>query len=120
MQDHFAPQALSLGLLSTYPPTQCGLATFNAALWQHLVRQPGGASVVRVVDQPETHKGREVVAHLVNGSTASARSAVATLNEFDVVLVQHEYGIYGGLDGCDVVDLLEALTVPSIVVLHTV
>jgi glycosyltransferase involved in cell wall biosynthesis len=111
---------LSIGLLSTYPPTQCGLATFNAALWQHLARQPGGASVVRVVEQPETHPGSEVVAHLVNGSAASARAAVCALNEHDVVLVQHEYGIFGGPDGRDVVELLEALTVPTIVVLHTV
>jgi polysaccharide biosynthesis protein PslF len=34
--------------------------------------------------------------------------------------VQHEYGIYGGPDGRDVISLLEALYVPTIVVLHTV
>jgi glycosyltransferase involved in cell wall biosynthesis len=42
------------------------------------------------------------------------------LNGFDVVIVQHEYGIYGGGDGQEVVSLLEALYVPTIVVLHTV
>ena len=42
------------------------------------------------------------------------------LNGYDVVLVQHEYGIFGGPDGSDVLDLLDALTVPVIVVLHTV
>ncbi|MCU1601280.1 MAG: glycosyl transferase group 1 [Frankiales bacterium] len=110
---------LSMGLLSTYPPTQCGLATFNAALWQHLAGS-GHASVVRVVDRPETHPGPEVVAHLVNGCAASATAAVDVLNSHDVVLVQHEYGIYGGPDGEDVVALLAALTVPAIVVLHTV
>ena len=112
--------APSIALLSTYPPTQCGLATFNEALWQHLSLQPGGASVVRVVDQPETHEGPEVVAHLVNGSPDSARDALAVLNDHDVVLIQHEYGIYGGLDGRDVVELVDALNVPTIVVLHTV
>jgi polysaccharide biosynthesis protein PslF len=34
--------------------------------------------------------------------------------------VQHEFGIYGGPDGDEVLTLLQALTVPSIVVLHTV
>jgi glycosyltransferase involved in cell wall biosynthesis len=42
------------------------------------------------------------------------------LNGFDSVIVQHEYGIYGGPDGEEILAVLEALTVPSIVVLHTV
>ena len=111
---------LHFGLLSTYPPTQCGLATFNAALWQQLVEQPGGASVVRVVASPARPVGPEVVAHLVNDDPSSTASAARALNTHDVVLVQHEYGIYGGPDGADVVTVLEALTVPCIVVLHTV
>ena len=110
----------TIGLLSTYPPTQCGLATFNAALWQQLDRPSGSAGVVRVVDQPESHPGAEVVAHLVNGSVAGGVEAVRHLNRYDAVIVQHEYGIYGGLDGGDVVDIVEALTVPTIVVFHTV
>ena len=111
---------LSLGMLSTYPPTQCGLATFNAALWKELDGGSGQVGVVRVVDHPETHPGPEVAAHLVNGCPISERDAVSVLNDFDAVVVQHEYGIFGGPDGRDVVRLLAALTVPSIVVLHTV
>ena len=34
--------------------------------------------------------------------------------------MQHEYGIFGGRDGDEVVDLLQALDTPAIVVLHTV
>jgi hypothetical protein len=37
-----------------------------------------------------------------------------------VVIVQHEFGVYGGWDGADVLALLATLTVPTIVVLHTV
>jgi glycosyltransferase involved in cell wall biosynthesis len=48
------------------------------------------------------------------------RGAAAALNAFDVAVVQHEYGIYPGRDGEDIVPLLRTLTVPSIVVLHTV
>ena len=61
-----------------------------------------------------------MVAHLVNGSPDSAGAAVRRLNGFDVVVVQHEYGIYGGPDGDEVLPILDALTVPTIVVLHTV
>jgi glycosyltransferase involved in cell wall biosynthesis len=107
-------------MLSTYPPTQCGLATFSAALWKELDGGSGQVGVVRVVDRPEAHPGQEVVGHLVNGSSDSERDAVKLLNDFDAVVVQHEYGIFGGPDGRDVLRVLEALTVPLIVVLHTV
>jgi hypothetical protein len=43
-----------------------------------------------------------------------------TLNAYDVVIVQHEYGIYGGQDGDQVLAILDELRVPVIVVAHTV
>ena len=111
----------SYALLSTYPPTQCGLATFSAALLAHLPGPRDQIAVVRVLDAPMPGRAdSEVVHNLVNGSAASAAAAAEVLNGFDVVIVQHEYGIYGGPDGQDVIPLLEALYVPSIVVLHTV
>jgi glycosyltransferase involved in cell wall biosynthesis len=73
------------------------------------------------MDEPCDGKhGPEVVAHLVNGSRPSAAAVVRTLNSFDAVIVQHEYGIYGGPDGVDVLEVVEALSVPTIMVLHTV
>jgi glycosyltransferase involved in cell wall biosynthesis len=75
---------------------------------------------VRVLDEPTRCNAPEVVHDLVNGSAPSAAAAVRVLNCFDVTIVQHEYGIYGGPDGRDLIPLLEALRVPSIVVLHTV
>ena len=110
----------SYALLSTYPPTQCGLATFAAALVAHLPRPGDQVAVVRVLDEPAPCPATEVLHHLVAGSVASATATAEVLNSFDVVIVQHEYGIYGGTDGQDVVSLVEALYVPTIVVLHTV
>jgi glycosyltransferase involved in cell wall biosynthesis len=107
-------------VLSTYPPTQCGLATFSAALLAHLPQPGDHIAAVRVLDEPAPRCADEVVHDLVNGSAASAAAAAEVLNGFDVVIVQHEYGIYGGPDGQDIISLLEALYVPSIVVLHTV
>ena len=114
------PRPPAIGMLSTYPPTQCGLATFSAALIQHLQLGSGSLGVVQVVDEPEPRSGPDVVAQLVNGSADSAGAAVRRLNGFDVVVVQHEYGIYGGPDGVDVLAIVDALTVPAIIVLHTV
>jgi glycosyltransferase involved in cell wall biosynthesis len=115
-----ASRPATIGILSTYPPTQCGLATFSAALAEHLNRRPGTAGIVRIVDREESHPGAEVATHVVNGSSSSAVDAVRHLNGFETVVVQHEYGIYGGADGCDVIDIVAGLTVPTIIVLHTV
>ena len=52
------------GMLSTYPPTGCGPATFSASLLKHLA-PPGSADragVVRVMDAPPTGFHPEVVA----------------------------------------------------------
>ncbi|MEV0386744.1 glycosyltransferase [Nonomuraea sp. NPDC050643] len=54
------------------------------------------------------------------GGRGGWKAAAAALEDFDVAIVQHEYGIYPGPDGEDVVPLLCTLAVPSIVVLHTV
>ena len=115
-----SPRPATIGMLSTYPPTQCGLATFSAALIDHLHLSPGSLGIVRVLDNPEPCSTPDVVSHLLNGSEPSTIAAIETLNSFDAVIVQHEYGIYGGPDGRDVLDVVEALTVPTIIVLHTV
>ena len=109
------------GFVSTFPPTQCGLATFTAALRDALLRSTTDEGwVVRLVDAHEPRPGDEVVAHLVPGDFASLRLAAANLNLCDVVIVQHEYGVYGGADGSEILHLLDQVRVPSVVVLHTV
>lgn len=112
--------SVSYGFLSTSPPTQCGLATFNQSLFQHLTDGPDRGGVVSVVDAPNGPTGAETVGHLVADSHLSMLTAAAVLNRYDVVIVQHEYGIYAGRDGDQVLDVLRRLRVPMIVVLHTV
>lgn len=109
----------SYGLLSTFPPTACGIATFSAALAAGLVAHGVSVDVVRcgaagAVEDPL------VAAALDGRSPEHVAAAVAVLDRTEVAIVQHEYGIYGGADGDDVLAVLEALDVPSIVVAHTV
>jgi len=113
---------LTYGLLSTYPPTACGLATFTAALEGGLTRSDRLGDTCLVVRAVETRGGSpaHVAAELVAGSAASLQAAVATLNDADVAIIQHEYGIFGGRDGAEVLEVLDGLTIPTIVVLHTV
>ncbi|WP_242419284.1 glycosyltransferase, partial [Frankia sp. CpI1-P] len=115
---------LRYGFLSTYPPTQCGLATFTAALFDELTSTAPGASsgVVRLLDTPAGPGPRPaaVVGDLVAGTPGGPRRAARLLNGFDVVVVQHEYGVYGGPDGDEVIEVLDNLEVPVVVVLHTV
>jgi len=111
----------SFGFISTYPPTQCGLATFTAALRDALTAGEGDEGlVVALSDGPPVRSGPEVVAQVGIADPAGALARLARLDDCDVVIVQHEYGIYGGRDGADVLVLLENLRAPSIVVLHTV
>ena len=113
------PRTRSFGILSTYPPTPCGLATFTAALASGLEANGADVGVVRVADETTSSDPR-VMAELHNGVAASVREATAALNSCDTVIVQHEYGLYGGTDGDEMLDILRRLTVPAIVVAHTV
>src|SRR5580698_9794829 len=109
------------GFVSTFPPTQCGLATFTAALRSAMLHSSMDEGwVVRLVDTPAPRPGDEVVAQLISNDSTSLRLAAEQLNLCDVVIMQHEYGIYGGADGSEILHLLDEVRVPCIVILHTV
>lgn len=115
--------SVSYGVLSTYPPTPCGLATFSRSLAESLAGQGGGdgaVGVVQVVDVQEPVPLPEVVHQWVRGSAGGAEAAAAVLDRFDVVVVQHEYGIFGGQDGIDVLGVTRQLVAPMVLVVHTV
>lgn len=112
---------LTISMLSTYPPTACGLATFGSALERELSRQGHRIRFVRVDDGTlESDGGHRTAGLLLAGSLPSVRRAAQVLSDADVAIVQHEYGIYGGRDGEEVLDVLRLANVPIITVLHTV
>jgi glycosyltransferase involved in cell wall biosynthesis len=114
----------TFGFLSSLPPTECGLATFTDALASAMTTPADTAIGVRVVDSPHydppATAAISVVATLVNSDPMGVAAAATALNAADVAVVQHEYGIYGGSDGDEVLDLMARLHVPVIAVLHTV
>jgi polysaccharide biosynthesis protein PslF len=116
----------TFGFLSTYPPTQCGLATFNAALATHLNATGSAGGVVRLKAGDDKggleidRNAPRVVHTWPTDKPGGWMAAANVLDRFDVAIVQHEYGIYPGDAGNEILPLLRRLTVPVIVVLHTV
>jgi glycosyltransferase involved in cell wall biosynthesis len=116
-------QDASIGFVSTYPPTVCGLASYTASLLNAVAghrRSRFGLGVVGLSGEPRTHSERdEVFVHRL-GDVASLEAAARALNMYDTVSIQHEFGIFGGPDGAEVLDLINKLTVPAAVTFHTV
>jgi glycosyltransferase involved in cell wall biosynthesis len=112
----------AVGVVGTYPPTTCGIATFTASLVNALRRSgpPGRRlEVVSLVDERDARPRGVSLLHL-RGHRASLRATGALLDGCGVVSLQHEYGIFAGRDGHEVLDLLDSTSTPAVVTLHTV
>ena len=113
----------SICFVSTYPPTVCGLASYTASLANAVAGSRGsraGLGVVDLVKGPIRASGPDTTFSHRAGNAASLRKATWVLNSYDTVSIQHEFGIFGGPDGDEVLDLISGLTVPSAVTFHTV
>jgi polysaccharide biosynthesis protein PslF len=115
-------EQISVGILSSQLPTPCGLATFTRALGLAMQHHGADVGVVRVLDAPAEApaEGLPSWGTLVATDPHRIDTAVTALQRGDVAVVQHEFGLYGGPDGEDVVTIIEELTVPVISVMHTV
>ncbi len=74
---------------------------------------------MRVADGSPSPDGR-VVGELVNGSSQSLAACVELLNQSQAAVIQHQYGLYGGAHGDELLTILAGLRVPSIVIAHDV
>jgi len=121
----------SIAMIGSYVPRRCGIATFthdlSTALADGIFHQPlRECTRVGVVAVTDTEKGYdyppEVVHEIRHHSKEDYQHAAEFLNtsKFDVVCVQHEYGIFGGSDGAYLLSLLDRLKKPVVAVLHTV
>ncbi len=111
-------------IVSTYPPRACGIGTFSADLRATLLKVPGieGADLVAVVQEPSSPQRRGLLATItqaVRGDYVRTARMLGRL-DVDVVLLQHEYGIFGGRDGEYVLSFAQELAQPLVVTLHTV
>ena len=114
---------MRVAIVSTYPPRPCGLATFTTDLRQALLEADRTTQVLvaPVLDDGPVPAGPEVCTTIRQHVREDYTRAAGELAQagVDVVLVQHEYGIFGGDSGSYMLDLTRALTVPYVVTLHT-
>jgi glycosyltransferase involved in cell wall biosynthesis len=114
-----------IALIGNSPPRLCGIATFTRDVYQALqasfpqidldlyaMTDPGGAYAY----------GPEVTCTIRQEDLSDYRAAAQRINDSraDVVLVQHEYGIFGGSAGTLLLRLLDRVEAPVVVTLHTV
>ena len=114
---------MSIINLGTYPPKQCGIAHFSSDL-RHSLENRQQVLIAAVSDQEYKYKyGSEVVIN-INQQTRQDYIRAATYinqsNSIDLVVIQHEYGIYGGVDGEYILDFVKILHKPYIIITHTV
>lgn len=116
------PQVLFLG---SYPPRECGIATFTKDVVNSYNRAFGVASHVVAIDEPggEMRRyGPEVIARLREQDRYGYAAVADFINRHpsDLLNVQHEYGLFGGERGEWLIDLLQRLEKPAVVTMHTV
>ncbi|MCE2736657.1 MAG: glycosyltransferase [Ilumatobacteraceae bacterium] len=71
-------------------------------------------------DDPNDVPSEEVVGILRSHSARSRIEVARLINSYDVLFLQHEFGIFGGTDGSEVLELLDDVHIPVVVTMHTV
>jgi glycosyltransferase involved in cell wall biosynthesis len=119
------PDDVKVAYLSTYPPRECGIATFC----EDLMRAAGGAEsfpeplVVAMESGSRYHQYARPVVHVVDDRDEQAYEEAARFvndSPADLVSIQHEFGIFGGAEGRGLYRFLDMVAKPVMTTLHTV
>ena len=114
-----------VGFIGNYLPRRCGIATFTQDLHRAVstARPDLETCVVAMTDAEHTYDYPPAVRFEIHDETIGEYiKAAEFLNGagFDVVSLQHEYGIFGGEAGGNIIELLSRLEMPVVTTLHTV
>ncbi len=114
-----------VAFIGNYLPRRCGIATFtnNLHLAVSTARPDLETCVVAMTDSGCTYDYPPAVRFEIHDETIGDHvKAAEFLNSagFDVACLQHEYGIFGGEAGGNIIELLSRLEMPVVTTLHTV
>jgi len=113
-----------IAFVGDYLPRKCGIATFTSDLLTGIATEYPACEcfAVPVNDVKGGYDYPDVVRfEIEEQDLASYQRAADFLNigNVDIVCVQHEFGIYGGPAGRDLLGLLRELRMPVVTTLHT-
>ena len=114
-----------IAVIGNYLPRQCGIATFTTDLCEALAAAAPESNIfaIPINDTEEGYpyppRVRFEIAERDIESYLRAADFL-NINAVDLVVLQHEYGIFGGPAGSHILALLRELRAPIITVLHTV
>lgn len=114
-----------IALVGNFLPRKCGIATYTTDTYNALTaRYPDLAiDVWAMDDRPEGYDYPPAVTGSIAQNERAAYLAVAREIEASgaqVLWLQHEFGIFGGAAGEHILALLDRVTMPVVVTLHTV
>jgi glycosyltransferase involved in cell wall biosynthesis len=114
-----------IAFIASYAPRKCGIATFTSDLIKNVELASGsGFEPIIIAMQPgvDCYFKKPIALNIRKDVTFDYISAADYINysDVDVVSVQHEFGLFGGIGGSYINLLLERLNKPVITTLHTV
>ena len=118
-------QSSRIAFIGNSLPRRCGIATFTTDLQQAVAsaRPDVETCIVAMNDHGQVYDYPSSVRFQINADRLDDYVRAADfLNraQFDVVCLQHEFGIFGGESGDYILALLSRLTIPVVTTLHTV
>ena len=114
-----------IAFIGNHLPRRCGIATFTNDLHRAvaMARSDLETGVVAMTDPGGVYNYPQAVRLAIQDENIGEYVAgAAFLNNagFDVVSLQHEYGIFGGQAGGNITELVSRLEMPVVTTLHTV